>query len=491
MTDNKKNINLMYKGFDKSKINITFTLSNSSNLNMEDLDIGANKLMSITSSDAKISYASFMIVEAMRNLISMSIEENTRSFSKVTVEDGINDCFSSVMSQLISNFQESEKFTKFMINDLTEEEEMVLLTESWNRIVYIKKSTKKDMKNHISLEKFDDSQEMMVMLLVTPMFRDVMFFSNKEDTANLVEDSIAEWSNDMVDAYTSEMMKNVDTSSDSGNGTMMPRLNTHRQGDKKFNRFFDIEKTMAYHESLPLSDFKKNMMVEAGFDSEDVESYSLSKMFNLTIDHEPLALKYLMLYYMTFNEFRALAYFKKSIRDFVKMIFWSDYDDLYLKMKAIPFNILEIYYDEHSPDNMADIKDNIEIFNDFMSSMDKMGDLNNNVMHDMYLKFRNGVKDYLVMDRMATYMDSQKLDNREYYMCLVDRTKDFDDFENIRFKMLKSPELFDRFKINLLDVEELNQKHTFYDSTVSIEKMFSRNRLALLHEDLKNDSLDS
>jgi len=490
MTDNKKNINLIYKGFDQSKIGITFTVSKSSNLKMEDLDIGANRTMSIGVDNMKVSYASFMIVEAMRNLISMSIEENSRSFSKVTVEHGVNDCFSSVMKELIPIYSEKETFTKFMINELTEEEEMVLLTESWNKIVYIKKSTDKDTKNHISLEPFENSQEIMVMLLVTPMLRDVMFFANEEDTTNLIDDSMENWSAEMVEAFVDEMGNNNDTSSDSGEGMMMPKLNMHRQGDMKFKATWDVSKIVKYHENLPVSDFKKSMMVEFGFDQADVEHFSNSKIFNLIPDNSPMALQNLVLYYITYNEFRALAYFSKSIKTFLKLITMTDFKQLYLMMKSIPFNILEVYYENNKDVVVSELKDNFEIYNDFMASMDKMKDLNNNVMLDLYEDFRKKVKNYLIMDKMASYLDCQKLDNREYYMCLVDRTHEFDDFENIRFKMLKNPILFDNFEKSLENVDGLTRSYKFYDSSVSMERMLNRNRMALLMEELKFEAYD-
>jgi len=168
--NNQKVIKLSTKGVNSSKIELSFTLSKSSNLKLEDLNLGLNKIIDIGPEYTKVSYSSFMIVESMRNLVSISQTEESKAFERVNVLEGINDCFVETMKELIPNMKSRENFTAFCINDLREEEEMVLLTESWDKKVYVKKFNDKSSKNHMSIESFDGSVEMWFLVDLSVYF---------------------------------------------------------------------------------------------------------------------------------------------------------------------------------------------------------------------------------------------------------------------------------------------------------------------------------
>jgi len=349
----------------------------------------------------------------------------------------------------------------------------------------VKKYTDKSTKNHISIEHFDGSVEIMAMLLVTPLFRDVMFFSNEEDQQDLIDDETEKWTDDMMNRYTEEISNDNNTSSNSSNNIMMANMKVNKPEDMKYKIRFYPQKLFKDQFEREISNLKKERMVEIGFDRDDVEDYSISPFFKLTLDHEPDSMKVIMLYYMTYNEFRALAFFEKSIRTFVKMVFEEKFDKMYTKMISLPVNVINMYKKELEKNVIKDdgIKDNLEIWTDFMTSLDKMGDLNNNIMANFYESFKIRVRDFLMADKLATYMDMHKLDNREWFMCMHDRTSMFDNFEKIRMSHLKNHSNFEEYKEEYCNSSKEVLELETYDTTLTMSKMLSKERAKLMETD--------
>lgn len=367
-----------------------------------------------------------MIVEAMRMMLPIDQNRVIEVMENTTVKEGFNDCFSVAMKELIPIFQTVTMYDKKSISDLTVEEEAMLLTNSYNKKVFVKVINNKSKKNHISLTAFEDSMEIPVALLVTPKYRETLFYSTEAE--DLDEDM-------GVELEAKEKLL-ADTTDSSKNEAPLFTL--------------DVPKLDKFAMTLDKNDLVSNLMADQNHEmrkesyrnlgmSENIIDVYLSSVMSRMMDRsEPEKLSFIKLYYMSFTEFRAIAFFFHSSKDFSKMItaekltIWNQMYD------SLPKLICHLYW---KFDNING-RDMISLTNDFYSTLDGLKDLNSNIMKNMYDMLRFRILNYFVLMRYSAHLNCYKLDNRERFMCLVDRTDDFNEVENMRLKMETNPDLY-------------------------------------------------
>lgn len=424
--DNKKMMSLILRDDIKERIEMTFTMAKSKVMKVEELDFGVLKNIDVKTNGNQVSLSSLIVVESMRTLLSLNKDREISILDETTIKEGINDCFYNTMKNFIPGLQKRDMLMS--VNDLTIEEEMIMLTNSENNFVYIRKNQRNSKKNHISMEEFQDSTQISLKLMVTPMLRDVMFFAEVED----MEDEVI-------------MKLNRDSSEDtSSERRVFPVVKTYPSSNRVVKsevRMYDIMMTIKGNFNKTLI---KESLIKKDVSVNSVELYSKSELFYFVEYGNVNQFNLIKLYHMSLTEFKGIAYFFESNKVFVEEMLLgklNSWVEMYSKLNKM---ICFLYW-KNKPMESRDI---ISQINDFNASLEKMSDMNSNYMIRLYECFKMRIINYFRMYTVSRQMDMHRLDNREVCMTLVDKTETFTDSEMYRLNMIKNLMEYQEMKIS-------------------------------------------
>jgi len=423
--DSNKIVKLTGKDSSKKTVQMNFVSKKNKNKDMKDFNFGNNRCIKVSKEGDMVSFSSMLVVEAMRTMNRVNQAKEIEIINNVTLKDGINDCFYLTMKNFIPNLLLREKL--MYINDLTPEEEMIFLTNCHDKKIFIKQEVNKSLKNHMSHLPFDECTEVWAASLVTPMFRDIMFFSSED--------------------YISLTMSDNNTDSTSEDNNSFPRVLFDRFEPSRFKGNYDmLEMTEIKACNLDMSKLLRELH-EKEVSTNLLSVYGNSELMKIIDKNSHFKFSMIKLRYMTFQEFQAIAYFCPNNEKLTELVY-MDKLTTWVQMYGTLTKMIMYMYWRTNENPEKDLESKLA---EFYSSLMKMSDLNSNIMHKQYQFLMERIVQYLFMSNLGTFLDKYKLDNREYFETLVDRTDSFDTAERFRLEMTKDMALsneFSIFKIN-------------------------------------------
>jgi len=376
-----------------------------------------------------VSHSSVIVVQSMRALK----EKSYTLFSKGEFKTEKSGCFARMVTE-VTGIDYNMACDKILcISDLMFEEEVHFLSCTEDKKVYIRMNSTEDIdyQNHISMSNFEGAVEMDLNLMVTPMFRDVLFF-----TTRVKMDFTTMSSTDGGSPISSKIRDSIKLDS------LIPE--TH-------DNFVSVQFTNQF-KNKGVSDEVLFQLMESRLTYSQVMSTSESII--------PMRL-----YYMEKREFKAICFFSGSIAIFSKMVLHSDLTKWFQTLNVLPKMVMEKYIPQTTH------LDEVVEYSKFLNNMDDLGSLDNPIMDKLFYMFKNRIFNLIVMESLSKEMDKV---NRTVYKNMNSLDHMITDKKNMRW------------------VDEYNRVSNEIDNDMMIEiskfqpNSKTRERIKKIERDLKS-----
>jgi hypothetical protein len=422
LEDSTKKIILKSMSNSSNDVELNFTMTKVRYEDKNYLNFAENKILAIN--NVKISPSALIIVDAMRAMEVTNLNNRIKSLENLKVIDGVNTCFADTMKNFVSNLKMND--TMWSVSDMVWDDEVEMLMNSYNKFVYVSSNLDNEMSNHISIMEFKFSTKIPLYTLITPQYRNVIFFSYAEENDMLREDM----------ASMTDEDKDISTSSNEGVSIIKPKIKLNNKDNNNYKMTFNIEKNIIdimmdskmtiYHDMITRN------LKEKIADKDTIEIMEKSVLFDTNTKSNANLFLYLKLYHMTFNEFRTIIFLTNEPNDICnlvleeKLTIWIQmHSAMYIKL----FTTMKVY-------KILEDKDITTKFNEFMNNLDMFSDLNSNMTFKMFEMFKKRILDLIVYKRMTASMNMYMLDDRELCICVVDRNSEFTEIEKMRKMMM-------------------------------------------------------
>jgi len=359
-----------------------------------------------------ISVASFLVVKAMREM-----KENPYSKimeNQIMMEtSGINNtCFDRFFNSLEVEFLKTEGFTK--MSDLSEEQEMYFLTNFGNDKCYIRfdDSDTKSKTNHIEWKEFDKSVMVECYKLITPMLRNVSFFSNEETNT---PDNL-----DYYDPLNSDPMSN--SSEDFGEmiwneyNSDMSKIYMKNSGDYR-DEFFQ-KNFISRCEDMNMEKKEINLLVNSDMHWNFMDRWNHPNC------------NYMSLFYMSRRNFYSIMFFSRNMKEFTTMVYEYDLSCWITMMKATKKKVEDYLAKNITDDRTIDY----DMVKEFERKMLETPIMHSKFCNKLYIDFKERVFKFIKMYTQANQIDYR---SNEIYNTPDDLKSKFykkDDIEYVKMK---------------------------------------------------------
>lgn len=324
------------------------------------------------------SMSSYLTVKAMREETEQSIAMVNLTQTKNLIHDG--NCFMKFIEKILG--AQPMKLLANSMSMLHEYEEMELLTEMSDKDVYvrIKDGELDSVYNHISMDKFDGCMIMKAYMLITPMFRKVMFYSDMEDFEKL------DFSDASLDKEEQEMTAT---------------------GTEEKKNLFDISNMgiLNKHYGTMLGDFFKNVYKKRnsnkGFHEDLLEELMSSYMADFFIQSHDLDITNLYVLNISFKQFLAISFHVSDFKEMSNLV----YNKPITTMKQMMNNVKNMFLDELIKMNKdyknMDLKELQNKWIDFLNKVEENLFMDKQILKRMFWDFKNRVFSYIYITKWA------------------------------------------------------------------------------------------
>lgn len=416
---NRKKMSLEF--YQKQKeLNTHYDFSMHNNLN---LGIQVN----INEENYMVSYSSFMVVKAMREtwenpLNSLVLRNKMQNMDELRLK-----CFSIMLKVITDGMIYRDDI--YSINDLHDEEEMLLLTNFGNKVVYVFFDEKENMNmdNHISSSKFNNSVEIQVYKLVTPLLRSVCFFAEfMIDEPIEVPDNESDFDiisvlneNPKLDEEHKDkniwgekkILSDKDTDSvSSRNKSIADDVNDDHDDFEEISEIYDhnMTKVLKKNNGVITNPFfieafmKKN--TNKGIDNAMLSKLTASTLaFNFIdgINHPDI--KALHLFSMKETYFRALLVFHRNTRDFTSSVYEDSFELWWQKSTMLTKMFYEHYIKKFNLESLENTQE--MLFTNFLEDMWSELHIDDKFLSRLFLDFKSRINMYIKMRTEAVDID--------------------------------------------------------------------------------------
>jgi len=395
ITENDKTRKISFKGVNNNKALVTINLAwRKDNIeNMDDIKFNnhmeVSQSVSIAGEAHQVSISAFLVVKAMREMMADPLADLEKN--KVMMENQEGSCFVKMYEELTKKVVSNITATK--MSDLTEEEEMYMITHFGDMDIHIKVSDGDAMskKNHISILPFNNSSKTKLYTISTPLLRMFNFFSDGEE-----EDEFVEVENhNMVDSL-SKITKELhmeESSEEDSEEMQIP-------AEKVYNK--PVARMMFSRKGPIIGDFYKagfkgrnmNKGIESGVLNEMARS-ELASSFLFKEDHQ---VPILAVMNMSFDVFLTVAFFSKSWMEFMDLILVKDIEKMRQAMTMSFTMFLDKFCMEISDNKLAIARK----YNNFLRTMSISPMFDNNTFKRAFWEYKRRFFTNLMMRAAAS-----------------------------------------------------------------------------------------
>jgi len=383
MVDNIKMVNLRSKETKFNDIEIQFTMAKVKDNSLMDFDFSVHRIIPvmIEGTQFMVSYASIMVVEAMRSLRS----EKAAEFLNVLDLIEEKTCFKKFVQSYL-NIDLGERII-FKMSDLTAEEEMVLLSEMGLDDIYVKSDELNPVSNsnHISREEFKEGNKIKAYLLTTPLFREIRYFAEEEDNFEMIDaDKMLIDMNNSTSSPDSAPLVVVDHE-----GKAVKRYLDQTISRDKFVKWNYLGVLASEWSRQKFLDYYKDRGMSEAILTKIMNTHFSSILFENRV-FDPYLVR---LFFMHKREFKAMAYFFGNLKDFEVAIISSKIT----VFKQMHLMTQKMFYEKFKNIlNLDEINFDVE-FLKFLREVDDMDEFKVESMHVLRELFKNRIFNYIYL----------------------------------------------------------------------------------------------
>jgi len=384
------------------------------------------QLVKIMDDYVKVSISSMLVVMAMREVTMDPVLEMEKN--QLLIKENRGFCFIKMYCELMEASPMNSLACS--MEDLTEHEEMALLTHYGDRDIYmmLKKGEPRDEDNHISTKDFEGGLKTKLYMMSTPMMRKMCFFSDPEEDYEVVqveEDNIKKMEvnkgkervekfiaqsggiDEIIKREDSKVDPNVDLTTEDLKELMNRlRLRTksisteesNMQEDTILEKYDLMISNKMFSGSL-VGDFYLNIYKrrnsDKGFDNNKVTDSLESLLSPLFLEKSDLNIKYLMMANMSFDMFLACLYFMSDLKLMVERVYMSDlhkWQEYQTKSKKMFQE--RVYWELET--KLDSIKMN-RMWNQFLQSLKQSYLFKHRIFKRMFIDFKKRVIQFIFM----------------------------------------------------------------------------------------------
>jgi len=323
-----------------------------------------------------VSMSAYLIVKAMRELPSNQLEELEKSKVLMDNKDKKETCFSSMIRELSNGKILCENATK--MSDLREEDEMYLITNFSDRKVFFKvhNESKVSSKNHISTGSFEDCKQTSLVMLSTPLMRNVNFFnSNLEDMSEVNSPK-----------STPTMSEDDESSREETMIMMEDKVKQYKEKLKalKYSIFGNL--TGDFNISLFKSRNSKDSILP-----EIIDMCSKSKLAVNSLSKSGIPIHWLMVANMSYRSFLMIAFFARNLIEVMELSLINSPESIFMTWRNLPIIFIHFFKDLGGASRLS------AMFEDLMSYIAESKEYNTVQLRKLFWMMKERMYNIIIM----------------------------------------------------------------------------------------------
>lgn len=385
--DGLKVVELTDKKDSKVKITFKFEIKKENKMKDTDYNFGKRKVLPVEwkNNMYEVSLFSMIVAMSMRSMRNNKVMGLISSFN--CKENSKMDCFKKTINTLMNKDFLMKEVTSW--NELSYEEEIILLTEIGEKEVhiYLKNGLVCSLENHISLESFSNSHSIKLKQLSYPMCRYWQFFADEEKEFSWVSEPEEE-DEEGVELETQGHNSEIEEYDYEKVEEKMEKLSVWESETIEGKKF---KETFEKYKGVIETDFIKSILMEKmsnkSYTNMQLNCLLDSKYSNIFWKNENYDPKILMLVNMSFKQFKTIMYFAGSKKNMIELVLNSPILSWHQMWSSVP----SMFYEEFC-NTMELNEDNFNFkLKEFMEEIDRLDDLNSTYISLLFKIFKDRV----------------------------------------------------------------------------------------------------
>jgi hypothetical protein len=387
---NVKEIKLVDQKHSEGEVNIKFFMNKTHNSEHTNYDFSLRKTMALTfqGTEYMTSFSAMIVVRALRELKTSSYNRRLMIFKNNSALKECGTCFTDFIKAMTGININRSMVTR--ICDLTEDEEVILLSTSSMEYIYIRMNDKMSMQslNHISANEFEGCMKIRMYLLTTPTLREVDFYANSDTDSLQFEDDM-DYNQDLSDGEEfEELLVQNSTSSDTeialnrGKEVHLMKVVTPLSSMIRTRR----DKLWWDKMGNLVDDFAKSKFAEM-IKSEDRDE-KLRRMFTNSQFSGPLFYNnptsedadMIEAFSKTFLEFKGVMFYVKDHKTLSDIVTNKDIKEIIYMLKVLP---MRVYDDLSDSDNLTP-ESFPSLYTKFLSNLNCLEEMNTETLKRLF-----------------------------------------------------------------------------------------------------------